>query len=174
MTRELVASGPRRSRSDVERSGTAAGASSAVNGGDGAGGWRFRRAFISAMPIRDLIHALDPAAARRRWSRPRRDLRYRDLPDGRADRQPRRLSRQLDLHPLARASRWAASRTSRTGAPRWCRTPDGRALGLEYFCFEGDELWTMADDRARRARNPRNRAIGLADPNEVETARSCA
>ena len=43
------------------------------------------------------------------------------------------------------ASSSAASRTSRTGAPRWCRTRDDR-LGLEYFCFEGDDLWTMSDE----------------------------
>ena len=49
--------------------------------------------------------------------------------------------------------------------------PDTACVGLEYFCFEGDELWTMADDdlvelatpraRAARPRAGRRRSRGL-------------
>ena len=62
--------------------------------------------------------------------------------------------------------RSAASRTSRTGARTWCRTQqDG--LGLEYFCFEGDELWTHADDDLIELATRELEQIGLVDAADV-------
>ena len=46
--------------------------------------------------------------------------------------------------------------------------PEGATcLGVEYFCFEGDEIWEMRDERGRRRWRPRSsRAIGLLDGDE--------
>ena len=35
--------------------------------------------------------------------------------------------------------------------------PSKTSLGLEYFCFEGDDLWTMRRRRPARAGPPRDR-----------------
>ena len=40
-------------------------------------------------------------------------------------------------------------------------------LGLEYFCFEGDGLWTMADEDLIALGTKELAAIGLADPSKV-------
>ena len=42
-------------------------------------------------------------------------------------------------------------------------------VGLEYFCFEGDDLWDMTDDDARRARQARARPSSASPtPAKVE------
>ena len=58
----------------------------------------------------------------------------------------------------------AGSRTSAPGAPTWC-SPGTTCLGVEYFCFEGDEIWDDARRGRGRARHrASSRAIGLARP----------
>ncbi|MDP9070710.1 MAG: NAD(P)/FAD-dependent oxidoreductase [Actinomycetota bacterium] len=47
---------------------------------------------------------------------------------------------------------------------------EGRTcLGLEYFVFEGDELWTMADDDLVELGKRELNTLGLVDPARVET-----
>ena len=46
---------------------------------------------------------------------------------------------------------------------------DGRTcLGMEYFVFEGDELWTCSDDDLVALATKELSAIGLVDPSDVE------
>ena len=46
---------------------------------------------------------------------------------------------------------------------------DGRTcLGMEYFVFEGDELWTGSDDELVALGTKELAAIGLVDPSDVE------
>ena len=46
---------------------------------------------------------------------------------------------------------------------------DGRTcLGLEYFVFEGDDLWSMADDDLVEMGKREIGALGLVDPATVE------
>ena len=70
------------------------------------------------------------------------------------DRQRGSVPRQLDLHPRPERARAGGSRTSAPGARGWSPTTNDASIGMEYFCFEGDDLWTMADDDARRVRHP--------------------
>ena len=47
---------------------------------------------------------------------------------------------------------------------------EGRTcLGLEYFVFEGDELWTMADDDLVALGSQELERLGLLDADKVET-----
>ena len=41
-------------------------------------------------------------------------------------------------------------------------------VGLEYFCFEGDDLWTMSDDDLVKLATRELGQLGLADPSKVE------
>ena len=41
------------------------------------------------------------------------------------------------------------------------------SIGLEYFCFEGDELWTMADDDLVELGKRELSELGLADVSKV-------
>ena len=46
---------------------------------------------------------------------------------------------------------------------------DGRTcLGMEYFVFEGDELWSMSDDDLVALGTKELAHIGLVDPSDVE------
>jgi protoporphyrinogen oxidase len=49
--------------------------------------------------------------------------------------------------------------------------PEGyTCLGLEYFCFEGDGLWTSSDADLIALAKDEIAAVGLMDPSEVEDA----
>jgi protoporphyrinogen oxidase len=40
-------------------------------------------------------------------------------------------------------------------------------LGVEYFCFQGDEIWEMSDEQAVELATNELAAIGLIDPAKV-------
>jgi len=100
---------------------------------------------ISSMPLRDLVDAMEPAAPDSVVAAAG-SLRYRDfltvalivkerecLPDN-----------WIYIHePSVRVGRVQNFR-------RWSEAmvpdPDMNVLGLEYFCFEGDDLWAMDDE----------------------------
>ena len=42
------------------------------------------------------------------------------------------------------------------------------SVGLEYFCFQGDDLWEMDDDALVELAKQELAALGLADPSKVE------
>jgi hypothetical protein len=48
--------------------------------------------------------------------------------------------------------------------------PDSKktCLGLEYFCFEGDSLWTMPDDQLIELGKREVETLGLANKNDLE------
>ncbi len=102
------------------------------------------KAFVSTMPLRELVHRLDPPApepVRAAASR----LNYRDF-----------LTVALVIDtPTLFPDNWIYVHDSRVKLGRiqnfknWSpdMVPDQSqtCLGLEYFCFEGDGLWTMTD-----------------------------
>ena len=52
-------------------------------------------------------------------------------------------------------------------SPEMVPDPRMSCLGLEYFCFEGDGLWTMADRDLVELGRREMAAIGLIDPSKV-------
>ena len=46
--------------------------------------------------------------------------------------------------------------------------PNKTCLGLEYFCFEGDGLWTMKDEDLIKLATKELGALGLVNPKDVE------
>jgi hypothetical protein len=46
--------------------------------------------------------------------------------------------------------------------------PKRTCLGLEYFCFEGDDLWTMPDDQLVELAKKELESLGLVNQKEVE------
>ncbi len=122
--------------------------------------------FISTMPVRSLIQALDPPAAE-----PIRaaggGLKYRDF------LTVALILDQSDLFP----DNWIYIHTPGVKVGRiqnfnnWsaAMVPDpGRTcLGLEYFCFEGDGLWTSSDEDLIELARRELGQLGLADPSKV-------
>ncbi|MFZ1878803.1 MAG: NAD(P)/FAD-dependent oxidoreductase [Gaiellaceae bacterium] len=100
---------------------------------------------ISSLPLRAVVEMMSP--------RPPEDvleaargLRYRDflsvalVVDG-EDLFP---DNWIYIHePAVRVGR---IQNFRSWSPWMVPDPDKACVGLEYFCFEGDDLWTMSDD----------------------------
>jgi protoporphyrinogen oxidase len=64
--------------------------------------------------------------------------------------------------------RTRAGRVQNFGAWSPAMVRDGTTcLGVEYFCFEGDEVWEMSDERAVEMATADLAAIGLLDPDKI-------
>jgi protoporphyrinogen oxidase len=122
--------------------------------------------FISTMPLRDLIRALEPA--------PPADvraaaeaLRYRDflivvlIVDG-AELFP---DNWIYVHsPDVRVGR---IQNFKNWSPAMVPDPATTSLGLEYFVSRGDDLWSGDDDDLVRFGGEEVERIGLLDPHDV-------
>ncbi len=110
--------------------------------GDGSGATMTARNLVSSMPMRELAHAISPAPS----SLPQADgLKYRDfltvvligqsattLPDN-----------WVYIHdPAVTVGR---VQNFRSWSPEMIPDATSSCLGLEYFCFEGDGLWSSSD-----------------------------
>jgi protoporphyrinogen oxidase len=122
---------------------------------------------ISSLPLRNVVgmtRPLAPPAAREAA----RGLRYRDfltvalILDG-EDLFP---DNWIYIHePDVQVGR---IQNYRSWSP-WMVPDESKAcVGLEYFCFEGDELWTMSDDHLVDLAADELAKLGLADRGKVE------
>lgn len=123
-------------------------------------------AFISSMPISELINKLDPppppevlAAAN--------GLTYRDFisvilivkqPDLFPDNWIYIHSPEVKVGRVQNFKNWS---------PEMVPDPQMTTLGLEYFCTEGDELWRMPDAALLELGRREADAIGLANAADV-------
>lgn len=121
---------------------------------------------ISTMPIRSLIRALGPGVPAQ--VRQAADgLRYRDF------LVVALMLNQDDLFP----DNWIYIHSSEVKVGRiqnfgnWSRSmvpdPGRTCIGMEYFCFEGDGLWTSDDTELVELAQRELGVLGLADPSLV-------
>ncbi|TAN31611.1 NAD(P)/FAD-dependent oxidoreductase [bacterium] len=122
--------------------------------------------FISSIPIRELITRLDPAppeAVRRAAG----SLSYRDfitvaLMIDRADVFP---DNWIYIHdPSVRVGR---IQNFKNWSPDMVPDPSKTCLGLEYFCFEGDGLWSSDDGALIDLAGRELAQLGICSPGEV-------
>jgi protoporphyrinogen oxidase len=116
--------------------------------GEGPGGVRqaFEAdQFILSMPLRETVHAFDPPLPEAANSAARK-LRYRDflivaiVVEGEnpfPDNWIYIHEPGVKLGRIQNFKNWSQAMVGRPGTT---------CLGLEYFCFEGDGIWTMPDD----------------------------
>jgi protoporphyrinogen oxidase len=118
---------------------------------------------ISTMPVRSLVRALEPRPPEE-VSRAAEGLKYRDFLVVALilDREDLFPDNWIYIHtPGVRVGRiqnfnnWSKAMVPEPG--RTC-------LGLEYFCFEGDGLWTSSDAELIALATRELSALGLADP----------
>jgi len=123
-------------------------------------------AVISTMPLRQLIESLLPPApdvVRQAAA----NLSYRDfltvaLIVDQAEMFP---DNWIYVHdPNVRLGR---IQNFKNWSPEMVPDQSKTCLGLEYFCFEGDDLWTMSDADLIALGTKELAAIGLADPARV-------
>jgi protoporphyrinogen oxidase len=120
---------------------------------------------VSTLALRDLILSLDPppppdvqAAAH--------NLRYRDLV----------LVALMTTETEPFPDNWIYLHDPETRAGRvqnygaWSEDmvrPGTTCLGVEYFCFSGDDIWEMSDEEAVELAKNELARIGLIDPAKV-------
>jgi protoporphyrinogen oxidase len=124
-------------------------------------------AVISSMPISALVRALDPPAPPEVLAAAD-DLHYRDhitvalvVPKdaGFPDNWVYVHDPSVKMGRIQNFGQWSPYMVK-----------DGSTcLGLEYFVFEGDETWTMADDALVEMGKREIGLLGLVDPKAVET-----
>ena len=118
------------------------------------------------MPIRELAAQLDPALPQAGLNAARA-LRYRDF-----------LTVGLIVHDRGRFSdNWIYIHDSgvkvgrvqnyKSWSPEMVPDPDYCSYGLEYFCFEGDGLWTTNDAELIELAKFEIQTIGLASAADV-------
>ena len=133
-----------------------------------AAGCTYRpEAVISSLPLRDVVAMTQPrppaevvAAAR--------GLRYRDfltvaLVVAGEDLFP---DNWIYIHePSVRVGR---IQNYRSWSPWMVPDPEKACVGLEYFCFAGDDLWSMTDDELVEFASAELEQLGLARSGQVE------
>jgi len=120
---------------------------------------------LSSLALQDLVRVLDPAPPAHVLDAAA-SLRYRDFC------LVALMARQAEPFP----DNWIyihdpgtrAGRVQNFGA--WSPdmvVPGTTCLGVEYFCFQGDDIWEMPDDEAVAMATEEMARIGLVDPNRV-------
>ena len=121
---------------------------------------------VSTIPLRELVHTLAPAPPPRWWRRPTTCTtattstvalivpESRSFPDN-----------WIYIH----ATDVEVGRIQNYGSWSPYLVKDGRTcLGLEYFVFEGDDMWNTPDDELIALGTKELIALGLAAPGDVE------
>ncbi len=122
--------------------------------------------FISSIPIRQLVEQITPRlpeSARTSGM----GLRYRDfLTVGLILRERNRFSHNwIYIHdPSVKVGR---VQNYKAWSPEMVPDPNYCCYGLEYFCFEGDGLWTMPDEELIGLAKKELEQIGLAIAKDV-------
>jgi protoporphyrinogen oxidase len=122
-------------------------------------------AVLSSIPLSELVQILDPPAPPEVLEAAR-NLRYRDFV----------LVALILSEPEPFPDNWIylhdpgtrAGRVQNFGA--WSPdmvVPGTTCLGVEYFCFEGDDIWELPDEQAVRFATREMAEIGLVDPAKV-------
>lgn len=123
--------------------------------------------FITSMPLTELIRKLDPPAPDHVLKAASK-LRYRDfLTVCLIVNKPHLFpDNWIYIHdPSVKVGR---IQNFKNWSPEMVPDADKSSLGLEYFCTEGDDLWTMSDaDLVELAKKELDR-IGLAKYEDVE------
>lgn len=123
--------------------------------------------FISSMPVREMIEKLDPPAPPAVREAAER-LHYRDFLTVCLIVNAEELfpDNWIYVHdPNVKVGR---IQNFKNWSPDMVADPSRTSLGLEYFCTEGDDLWTMSDaDLVELGRREIDH-IGLAKAEDVE------
>ena len=124
------------------------------------------KAVISSLPLRATVGIADPQAPAE-VQEAAGGLRYRDfltvalVIDG-EDLFP---DTWIYIHePDVRVGR---IQNYRSWSPWMVPDPDTACVGLEYFCFKGDDLWTMSDDDLVALASAELDKLGLAPADKV-------
>ena len=123
--------------------------------------------FISSMPVTELVQKLDPPAplAVREASE---KLTYRDFLTVCLIVNKPELFPDNWIYIHSPAVKVGRIQNFKNWSPAMVPDPRKTSLGLEYFCSEGDALWTMPDAELVALARQEVERIGLAKASDVE------
>jgi protoporphyrinogen oxidase len=122
--------------------------------------------FISTMPIRELIAKVDPPL-NDEVVRAANRLRYRDFLTVALMVRKRELFADNWIYIHDPRVMLGRVQNFKNWSPDMVPDPDTTCLGLEYFCFEGDGLWSAADADLIKLGTSELAQLGLVDPSDV-------
>jgi protoporphyrinogen oxidase len=123
-------------------------------------------AFILSMPLQETVLKMDPPLADSALAAAKR-LRYRDF------LTVALMVRQTNLFPdnwiyvHDPGVRLGRIQNFNNWSPEMVPATDTTCLGLEYFCFEGDGLWTLSDPELIELGKKELAQLGLVKPESV-------
>jgi protoporphyrinogen oxidase len=122
--------------------------------------------FLSSMPIRDLIQCLEPEPPEY-LRRAAQDFHYRDFLTVALMVRGKNLfpDNWIYVHdPNVKVGR---VQDYNNWSPEMVPDPETTCLGLEYFCFEGDQVWTTPDAALIELGRSELGQLGLIEPASV-------
>ncbi len=123
--------------------------------------------FISTMPIQELVRKMEPSVPDE--VRHAADiLSYRDFLTVSLIINKANLFEDNWIYIHDEAVKVGRIQNFKNWSPEMVPDPNKTCLGLEYFCFEGDSLWTMSDEDLITLGTKELGMLELVDPNDVE------
>lgn len=122
--------------------------------------------FISSMPIKELIKKLDPLPAEE-FLQASEKLNYRDFITVALiiDKKTIFKDNWIYIHdPAVKAGR---IQNFKNWSPFMVPDTDKTCLGLEYFCFQDDEFWSMSDESLLDLGKNELEKLGFAKKSEI-------
>lgn len=133
-----------------------------------AGGERFAvEGAISTIALRDLLPLIDPAPPEE-VLRAGAALRYRDFLTVALMVRGRDLFPDNWIYIHEPGVKVGRIQNYTNWSPEMSPDPSMSCLGMEYFCFEGDGLWTSSDEELSALARRELKTLGLADAPLVE------
>ena len=123
--------------------------------------------FISSMPIRDLIQALDPPPPAD-VLRAANELRYRDFLIVSLVINRKEVSPDNWIYVHEPGVKVGRIQNFKNWSPAMVPDAEKTCLGMEYFVFENDELWSSRDEDLIRMARREIAQLGLVQPEEIE------
>jgi protoporphyrinogen oxidase len=123
--------------------------------------------FISSMPIQELVRKMEPSVPDE--VRHAADiLSYRDFLTVSLIINKANLFEDNWIYIHDETVKVGRIQNFKNWSPEMVPDQNKTCLGLEYFCFEGDSLWTMSDEDLVALGTKELGMLELIDPNDVE------
>ena len=123
--------------------------------------------FISSMPIREAIQKFKPAVPKKVLDAAN-DLKYRDFLTVALIINKRDIFQDNWIYIHDSRVKVGRIQNFKNWSPYMVPNQEKTCLGLEYFCFEGDALWSMPDDQLIELGKQELEALGFVNPVDVE------
>jgi protoporphyrinogen oxidase len=122
--------------------------------------------FICSMPIRELIECLDPSPPEQ-LQKAAGDFNYRDFLTVALIVRGRDLFPDNWIYVHEPGVKVGRVQNYNNWSPEMVPDPENTCLGLEYFCFEGDDLWRRSEQELIELGREEAASLGLVGPGAV-------